>query len=120
MRQLFIESLRHQLVHLGAVAAVVPYHQHHLHLVTDDGLQLLDVEHQAAIAFDRDVLPLRIARASAYGDANPLTDGAKPVRVLDLHAFRQRCIHADPREEMPGANSEQCPFRQRRPQVPRQ
>src|ERR1700761_6892130 len=41
LRKLLVEALGDKLVDLGAVAGIVPNHQHHLHLVAGDGFQFL-------------------------------------------------------------------------------
>jgi hypothetical protein len=78
----------YQLVYFGTIAGVVPNDQYHLHLVANDCFQFLQIEHEAAIALNHDVLPAAIASSSPDRNPNALPDGAEVIGVLNLGALR--------------------------------
>ena len=95
-----LESLRTQLVHLGAEAVVVPDDQHHLLIVAADRVELLKVHHQAAVAFDDDVRAAWIARRRCR---RPQAASGRRRRTGARTACRHRraaarCIATKPRK----------------------
>ncbi len=68
-----------ELVDLGAVAAVVHDRHQHADALAADGLELLDVHQQAAVALDQQHLAVALRRGDADGGGQRRADGAEVV-----------------------------------------
>ena len=68
-----------ELVHLGAIAAVVHDRHQHLDALAADRLQLLHVHHQGAVALDQQHLAVAARGGDADGGGQRRADGAEIV-----------------------------------------
>src|SRR2546429_1536040 len=95
-RTVLRHSLRAELVQLGAVRAVVHHDDEDVQPVALDGLELLHMHHQAAVAVEQYDGSIRARRRDPHGERDAVADRAELADGEELLLWTRRHLRKEP------------------------
>src|SRR5581483_4187411 len=96
-RTILRQSLRAQLVQLGAVGAIVHHHDEDVQPMALDGIELLHMHYQATVTVEEDNGPIRPRRRDSHGERDAVADGAELADAEEPLLWTRWHLREEPR-----------------------